>query len=584
MRSYDTIIRDGLIVDGTGSPAFYGDVGIVEGRVVEIGNLKQRSARQWIPARGRIVAPGHVSSHAHYDVALFWDPYCSNSGENGVTTVVNANCGFGIAPVRPRDRERTMAMLETTEQISVAEQRAALPWSWEGFPEYLDRLRALDKGVNVLTYLPVNPLLVYVMGVDAAKRRRPTGPEMAEIQRLINEAMDAGAIGISMSVMGAEGNSHVDFDGSSMPTDAMDHDVMVEIGRVLAERGEGVIQMVAQIVSYGDRAITEKMAEMARGSGARVLHNTLLPTDALPELAKDQRKWLEAMRARGLDVTAAGALHRGWVEAGVRQLDTAGGQLPAIREIVACRSDEEVLRLIGDPAFGQRFASQYASSVASNGAAAMEGQTVIDAGRDPALASLIGKTLGQIAQDTGRGVIEVLLDLGVRSQLALQLKSPFFNSIAPDVIASMFSSAGVIGGGSDGGAHTKAFGMGHYATDLLVWMVRDNQRMSIEEMHFQLSLKAARSLNILDRGAVLPGFWADLLIYDLAALHVDTERYEIVHDLPNGDWRRRARAGGYDRILVNGIVTHEADQPTGATPGQLVRVTSRARPGTTPAA
>jgi N-acyl-D-aspartate/D-glutamate deacylase len=149
-----------------------------------------------------------VTQHSHYDVALFWDPYCSNSGENGVTTVVNANCGFGVAPVRPRDIERTMQMLETTEQIPVAHQRSALPWDWESFPEYLARVERLRKGVNVLTYLPLNPLLVYVMGIDAAKTRRPTAAEMAEMHRLINEAMDAGAIGISMSAMGIEADAH----------------------------------------------------------------------------------------------------------------------------------------------------------------------------------------------------------------------------------------------------------------------------------------------------------------------------------------------------------------------------------------
>jgi N-acyl-D-aspartate/D-glutamate deacylase len=180
--------------------AFRADVGIIDGKVAAIGRLARSSSRQVIDAGGKIVAPGHVTQHSHYDVALFWDPYCSNSGENGVTTVVNANCGFGVAPVRPRDIERTMQMLETTEQIPVAHQRSALPWDWESFPEYLARVEQLPKGVNVLTYLPLNPLLVYVVGIDAAKTRRPTAAEMTEMHRLINEAMDAGAIGISLSL------------------------------------------------------------------------------------------------------------------------------------------------------------------------------------------------------------------------------------------------------------------------------------------------------------------------------------------------------------------------------------------------
>ena len=275
-----------------------------------------------------------MTQHSHYDAMLFWNPYCSNSGENGCTTVVNANCGFGFAPVRPADHERTMAMMESTEQIPVSHQRTALPWDWESFPEFLERMRGLRKGVNVLTYLPVNPLMIYVMGIEAAKSRRPTSTEMAEMHRLINEAMDAGAMGISLSAMGVEGNSHVAFDGTPMPTDAMDAEVAVDLARALAERGEGVIQLLAQIAHFGDRTVTERIAEACKGSGARVVHNIFLTTD---DVDKDLA-WLSALRSRGLDVTAQTIAYRGWVEHGVRQLENASGQLPAIRRIVACRA------------------------------------------------------------------------------------------------------------------------------------------------------------------------------------------------------------------------------------------------------
>lgn len=292
--SFDVVISNGFIVDGTGAPGTYGDVGIRDGRIAPIGDLSGSAAGRRIDASNHIVAPGHVTQHSHYDAALFWDPYCSDSGENGVTTVVNANCGFGLAPVRAEDRERTMAMMATTEQIPVEHQRHGMPWDWESFPDWMERMRGLPKGVNVLSYLPLNPLLVYVMGVEAAKTRIPTADEMAEIHRLINEAMDAGAIGISMSVMGAEGNSHGDHDGTSMPTDAMDHDAIVEICRALVDRGEGVIQLLSQIVYYGDRSITERIAEMAKGTRVRVIHNTFLTLDALPDIVAEDLAWLDA--------------------------------------------------------------------------------------------------------------------------------------------------------------------------------------------------------------------------------------------------------------------------------------------------
>lgn len=571
MAIFDTIIRGGRIVDGTGSPAFHADVGIRGGRIAAIGALSRDVADQVIEAAGRIVAPGHVNQHSHYDVALFWDPYCSNAGENGVTTVVNANCGFGIAPVRPSDRLRTMQMLETTEQIPVAHQESALPWDWEEFPEYLGRLDALPKGVNVLTYLPLNPLLIYVMGVEAAKTRRPTEEEMVEIHRHINAAMDAGALGISMSAMGEDGNSHLDSDGSPMPSDILEHDVILDICRALVERGEGVVQLLSHLIIYGDRGLTEKLLELAKGSGVTVVHNAFMTSDLMPDMVERDLSWLDRLRAQGFDVVANVLVNRGWIEAGMRQLDVSCGMLQSVRRIAGCQTDEEVLALVADPAFRRDFAEEYAAKGATNGANGLEGQVVIDLGSEPELAHCLHRSLGEIAADTGADVVETMLDLATRSKLALQLRSPQISSRDPSQAVRLFSHGATVLGGSDGGAHTKSFGMGHVPTDLLIWLVREEGLMSLEEMHFHLAFKVANALRLERRGALLPGFAADVLIYDLDALYFDTTRYEIVHDMPGGDWRRRGRAGGYDYVLVNGVVTHRADQPTGSVPGDLVR-------------
>ena len=577
--SFDVLITGGWVVDGTGAPGVYADVGIRDGRIVRIGALGGSHAGRTIDAQGLIVAPGHVTQHSHYDAALFWDPYCSDSGENGVTTVVNANCGFGFAPVRARDVERTMAMMSTTEQIPIEHQRAALSWEWESFPEWLEQLRRIPKGVNVLSYLPLNPLLVYVMGVDAAKKRVPTADEMDEIHRLINEAMDAGAIGISMSVMGAAGNSHVDFDGTSMPTDAMHHDAIVEICRAVVERGEGVIQVLSQIAFYGDRTITERLAELAKGTAVRVIHNTFLTSDLLPHMIPEDLAWLDAQRAAGRDVTATCRVNRAWVEAGIRELDTAAGQLSGVRRMVGCADDEELIALLSDPSFVAEFSEEYAGAVASNGAAGLENQIVIAVGDAEDLQDLLGVTLGDIAEQSDRTVVEVLVDLALRSGLELQLKSGLISATDPSQALTMLAHSAILGTGSDGGAHTKSFGHGQYATNLLIWLVRETGLMTVEDMHFQMSYKPARSVQIHDRGALLPGYWADVLVYDLDELYFDMSRYQIVHDMPGGDWRRKGDAGGYRCILVNGEITHERDQTTGNTPGMLVQVTTPAQAG-----
>lgn len=570
MTQFDTIIRNGWLVDGTGGPGRRADVAISQGRVVATGNLASLDAATEIDAGGRIVAPGHITQHAHYDAAIFWSPSCLDSGEHGVTTILNANCGFSIAPARPADRERLMLMLSTTEQIPVEQQRLALPWSWESFPEFMACLRALPKSVNILTYVPANPLLIYVMGVDAAKTRRPTAEEMAEMHRLIDEAMDLGAVGIALSVMGVEGNSHVDFDGSPMPTDVMHDDDIVDLARGMAARGEGIVQLLAQIGPNGNKAVSAKVARMAKGSGVRVIHNIFMAIEGMPELIDADLAWLDGLRAEGLDIVGATLLHAGWVEAGIRDLDTAAGHMAGVRALIACEDDDAIRALLDDPAFVKDFSDEYGRDGPTNGAGGFEGQIVINTGSDPALSSYVGQSLGDIAAAEGKTVIETLCDLARRSDLALEIKSMPYAAVDGSLGAKLLAHPAVTAGVSDGGAHTKAFSSGSYATEMLIRMVREQKAMTIEAMHHQLSFKIARALNLPDRGAILPGNWADIIIYDLDELYFDRTRHQIVNDMPGGDWRRLVDAGGYHRILVNGITTFEQGKASGAVPGQFV--------------
>lgn len=576
MAHFDTVIRNGWLVDGSGGPSGKADVGILAGRVAEIGNLASATADQEIDAGGRIVAPGHVTQHAHYDAAIFWSPSCLDSGEHGVTTILNANCGFSIAPARPADRERIMLMLSTTEQIPVEQQRIGLPWTWETFPEFMDHLRALPKSVNVMSYVPINPLMIYVMGVDAAKSRRPTPAEMTDMHRLIDEAMDHGAIGIALSVMGIEGNSHVDFDGSPMPTDVMDDDDIVDLARGMAKRGEGIVQLLSQIGGNGNKEVSAKVARMAKGSGVRVIHNIFLAIDGMPEMIDADLAWLDSLRAEGLDIVGATLLHANWVEAGIKDLDAAAGQMAGVRKLIACNDDGAVYALLRDSGFIQAFSDEYERDGATNAAGGFEGQTVIEVGSDSSMQQYLGQSLSEIATLEGRTVIETLCDLALRSDLALQIKSLPYAATDAKLGARLLAHPGVTAGVSDGGAHTKAFSSGSYATEMLIRMVREQGALSLESMHYQLSFKVARMLNLTDRGAILPGYWADILIYSLDDLFYDRSRHRIVHDMPGGDWRRLVNAGGYHQILVNGVTTFVGDKPSGAMPGQFVNANDNA--------
>jgi N-acyl-D-aspartate/D-glutamate deacylase len=244
MAEFDTIIRGGTIIDGTRLPRFRDDLGIKDGRVAKIGRLKQHEGTQVIDADGLIVAPGFIDLHTHYDAQLFWDPYCSISSWHGVTSVVIGNCGFGFAPVRPDFRERAMLTMTRNEAIPLASMKAGMPWDWVTYPEFLDSVDRHPKAMNILPFVPLSPLLVWVMGLDEAKTgRRFTEKEEQEVRRLINEAMDMGACGWSLQHLGKV-SIQPDYDGTPMVTDIMDEENILFFGRLLAERNEGFIQMM----------------------------------------------------------------------------------------------------------------------------------------------------------------------------------------------------------------------------------------------------------------------------------------------------------------------------------------------------
>jgi len=216
MADFDVVISGGIVVDGTRLPRYQADVGIKDGKIAKIGNLKKHSATKRIDAAGKIVAPGFVDLHTHYDAQLFWDPYCSISSWHGVTSLVIGNCGFGFAPVKPDFRERAMLTMTRTEAIPYASMKAGLPWDWITYPEFLDSVDRHPKGVNLLPFVPMAPVMVWAMGLEAAKSgRMPTEAETTEMKSIVNEAMDHGACGWSAQRFG-QNSVQADYDLTSM--------------------------------------------------------------------------------------------------------------------------------------------------------------------------------------------------------------------------------------------------------------------------------------------------------------------------------------------------------------------------------
>ena len=573
MGDYDIHISGGTIVDGTGVPRRRGDVWIKDGRVARIGGRADGVSDRVIDATGKIVAPGFVDCHTHYDAQIRWDPWCTISGWHGVTSVVLGNCGFGFAPVAPDFRDRSMLTMTRTEAIPYESMRQGMPWDWETIPEYLDSLDRAPKGVNVIQYMPTASLMTYVMGLEAAKSRPATDQERKEMQRLLHEGMEAGLAGFSIQRLGPD-SVQADFDGSPMVTDTMVDEDILALAEVLAERDEGSIQITqAAGGSSEDYAFVEKLAEVAQRP---VLYNVVTVATA---------QGRRPPQAVGVDraVPRARACRSSPSARRAGRVRVHAGALEPVRRVagVARRHDGHEGR--EDREDGRPGAAPGTRRRGRGGRPAAAG----DPGRrrrrpgraDRSRASIASRTCSSTSgaasarspRTEGKHPIEAMLDLSLAGDLNVEFLGPDKGSNA-EFMAEMMSSPYAIPGVSDGGAHTKFFTGGAYSTDFLTWLVRDEGVITLEEAHYRLSNLAAQAAGFQDRGVLRQGAAADVLVYDLEELAIEPQWIgDVEHDLPGGEWRRVQRAKGYQQIIVNGEVTFEDGECTGATPGSLLR-------------
>lgn len=568
MAAYDIVIKNGTIMDGTRFPRYRADIGVKDGKIAKIGHIDAKAGRRLIDATGKIVAPGHVDLHTHYDAQIHWDPYCTNSGNNGVTTIVAGNCGFGFAPCRPADRDRYMLMMENTEQIPFAQMKATLPWTWESFPQWLDHLRGLKKGVNMMMFMPLNPLMCYVMGVDAAKSRPATKAELAEMKCLIHEAMDAGACGIGVSHLGNH-NSHTDYDGTAMPTDTMAIEDAVELASVLAERDEGFLQMLSQLGIVSDTDFAERVARAAKRP---VIQNIFVTIEAMPDYHKPQVAWLDRVNAEGLQIWGQSFSQPGWSEFNMIELNI-NDHIPEWREMSTIKDHDAKIAKFKDEIFRARMRAAYNPELLMFGSGPLEVIKVSSLGKAKGLDRYIDKMLGEIAAAEGKHVVDVLLDIAIASDGWADFRTPPPVATNRKLAAELLSHPRILAGTSDGGAHSRFFSGGHWPTELIIRFTRDEPLMTLEDIHYRLSYQPARVMGLADRGALLEGLSADIIVYDYDKLAVIGDRYEIRWDMPNKDWRRYMPTTGYEAILVNGVVTWNGDANTGAVPGAFLTVT-----------
>ncbi|MCY3685428.1 MAG: amidohydrolase family protein, partial [Chloroflexi bacterium] len=551
---------------------FVADVGIKDGVVAQIGGkMDPADADQLLEADGMIVAPGFVDLHTHYDAQIQWDPYCTISGWHGVTSVVLGNCGFGFAPVRAEERDRAMLTMSRTEAIPFDSMKEGMLWDWISFPEWLDTLDRIPKGVNCLSYMPIAPLMIWVMGLEAAKSRRATDDEIAEMQRLLHEAMDAGACGWSTQRLG-ENSVQADYDGTPMVTDIMSDNECLALAEVLRDRDEGFIQITQATGDIkSDLAFEAKLAEV---SGRPILHNVIAPSMQRPDAHTKSLKWLHECNDRGERIFGQAFTIRSAFAYTLEDWNLYDSS-PAWN-YATTGTIEEKMEKFADPDVRQRLKVEMDDAIEKLGqtqaiGGSIERVMIQHLEAKPELEEYVGLTLAQVGEKMGKHPIDAMLDLA----LATDLKAEFLTEVTnanEDHMAEIMESPYTIPGVSDGGAHTKFLTAGSYPTDFLMWMVRDTGKVTLEEAHYRLSYLPARAGGFTNRGSLVEGAPADVVVYNLDELKLDPEfQGEIVFDFPGGEWRRVQKPHGYKWILVNGEVTMQEGKETGATPGKLLR-------------
>ena len=570
MPALDIVIKGGIVIDGLQTPRYKADIGIADGRVVAIGRVDASGAKEVVDATGRVVAPGFVDLHTHYDSQLFWDPWCTMSGWHGVTSVVIGNCGFGFAPCKPEDRERTMLALSRNEAVPLKTMQAGMPWDWVTFAEFLESVDRTPKGVNVMAFVPLAPLYAYVAGVDNAKAYRVTDEQLDEMCRLLVEGMEAGGCGFSAQISGEVGNVQLDFDGTPMVTDCMTDREVIAFARAMGSLGRGVAQLTGTLETAG---------LMARESGRPIIWNALLADGALNQHGGAKYTHRDALKQlayfneeEGLRVFAQ-ALTTNFVSEFTLEDYNLADTIPCWREACLGTVGEKIVKF-ADPVRRAAMKEVHEERGGLFGAGYDLTEIKIHwissdvPGAQALKETYEGYTVGEVAGREDKHEIDAFLDVAVAGQLRVGFATPMLKT-PPEAMKEIATSPVALPGVSDGGAHTKFVTTARYPSELLGYWVREHQIMSLEEAHWRLSYYPAMAAGLKGRGFIAEGAPADIVVYNPET--VDSGPQERVWDYPAGEWRLIQRAIGYDRIIVNGRTTFIDGDCTQATPGKLLR-------------
>ena len=563
---HDLVIRNGLLVDGTGALPREGDVAIDGERITAVAD-QVGAGRRELDARGKVVAPGWVDIHTHYDGQVTWDPYLTPSSWHGVTTVVMGNCGVGFAPARPDRHQWLIGLMEGVEDIPGSALAEGIKWEWQSFPEYLDAVDRMPRVLDVGAQVPHGAVRAYVMGERGARNEPATADDIAAMAAIVRDGVAAGALGFSSS----RTLLHRAVDGECVPGTFAAADEMIGIGRVLGELGRGVLEVASDLMPEDPEL--SWMETLSRETGRPVTF-ACLQNDADPEQWRRLLAAAEAATARGgrlapqiaarptsMLMGLQSALHPFALHAGVH----AVAHLPLAERVARLRNPEVRAAIL---------AEQIEAPNALLAYLLRSWHKLFPLGDPPDYEPGPEKSVGAIAAREGRSPESVAYDLMLENDGRSFLYFPFLNYSGGDfeAIHTMLQHPLAVLGLSDGGAHCGVICDASMPTYLLTHWVRDRRRgarFPIEQIVARQTRATARLYGREDRGVLAPGFLADVNVIDLDRLAIAAP--EMVYDLPAQGRRLVQRARGYDATVKRGMVTYEHGEATGALPGRLVR-------------
>ncbi len=557
--AYDVLIKNGRVIDGSGMPAFAGDVAVKDGKIAEIGKLSG-AADQVVDVGGQVIAPGFIDNHCHYDAQVTWDPMCSFSCDHGATSVVIGNCSLSLAPVKKGKEQRMAEFLSYVEAIPM-EVLNTIEVDWETFPQYMEKL---DKnlGVNVGTLIGHTAVRYYVMG-DACQTRAATDAELQQMQTVVRDGMEGGALGLSVS----RNKGHYDPQGLHIPALWADEKEIFALADVLREMGPGIIQ------SGGGREAEMNsglLARVSEATGRPVVYNNLGQSVRRPGEWKKHMDRVDETSAKGIRAYPLASPNTTTQVFDMKNTQAFRGA-PTWHPILLA-TNEEKLRAYADPAVRAKLHEEMIEWKVEipGGTISREWYKYIWV-EEPKLAknaALKGLTLEQLAKKEGKGIIDAFLDLVVEEKLETVFMQAE-NNIDVEAMREILNYPNALIGLSDGGAHVQFHGGYGFSTRLLGEWVREKQVMTLENAVRRLTFDSASTFGLYDRGLLRPGMTADITVFDPDTVKPLPEF--VVHDFPAGGWRFKEPAQGIYATFVNGRMLMKEGNHTGNLPGRVLR-------------